>query len=52
MSEKATAVKQEIDQNERVDEAAPTEFEPEDKWLVSLFTYIMYLRYQVAHELL
>lgn len=38
MSEKATAAKSEIvDQSERVDETAPTDIEPEDKWLVSLY---------------
>ncbi|XP_026329803.1 UPF0545 protein C22orf39 homolog isoform X3 [Hyposmocoma kahamanoa] len=35
MSEKATAAKSEIvDQSERVDETAPTDIEPEDKWLI------------------
>lgn len=50
MSKKETAVKPEKDQKEQVNETTPTEIEPEDKWLVSLYlsNYIIYLRYQVA----
>lgn len=44
MSEKESAAEQVIDQNEEVNGTTPTEIEPEDKWLVSLFlsTYIIY----------
>lgn len=37
MSTRETAAKPEIDQTEQVNETIPTEIEPEDKWMVSLY---------------
>lgn len=50
MSKKETSGKPENEirnQNEQVDESTPTEIEPEDKWLVSLYlsTYIIHIIY-------